>query len=865
MPFRRRPQRDFEDEIRAHLELETEQLIAQGMSPHDARLAARKHFGNVAAVQERYHDAGAFVQLEALVDDLWYATRMMRKAPLFTATLTLILALGIAADTAVFSVVRGVLLSPLPYREPDRLVALWESLPDVDQIPISYPDFLDWKARNHVFEDVALYSPYGVRANTAGDVPRQVGVGTAKANLFHLLGVRPLLGRDFLPQDDQPGGAPVALLGAGYWRSEFAGDSAVLGKTISLDGERYRVVGVLPPLPSIKTLEVWLPLRPDLDTATFNRGNHPGLLGIGRLERGTTLDQMRADLARVAREIVREHPKQASGIGAGGDYLTTLLVRNIKPALRVLSWAVVCVLFIACINVANLILGRSASRQREIALRRALGAAQSRIVRLLLVENLLYAVLGGSFGVALAYGSVRAFVAAHPADIPRLADIHVDLTVLAFAATVSVTTGLLFGLLPARYAARTDPNESMKESGRGSSVSNRALRLRSALMTIEVAGALVLLVGAGLLTRSFAKLMRVDTGVDPSGVVTGWINLPATRYPDEERQRLTMDDILQRVQSLPGITSAALTSALPLGGNIQNKLTFEGHPRPKGQEPLVQVQFVSSDYFRTMGLHLLAGRAFNDGDVRGGQPVVWIDEAIARKYFPGENPVGKWIVHGAFDSTEPKQMIAGVVNAVHDSELEHRATGIIYAPFDQFPQGSMALVVKTRRPIERAMSAVRREIAGVDKQLPLSDEQTLSAIISRSIGQQRLTLIVIGNFALVALVLAGIGVYGVIAYFVAERSREIGIRIALGAQRADVIRLVTRHVLLSAGMGILLGIAVAAAASRLMARLLYEVQPTDIATYASSALALLLVAALAAIVPAMRATRMNPAVALEPD
>ena len=865
MPLRRRPQRDFEEEIRAHLELETEAMIAQGMSARDARLAARKRFGNVGAVQERYHDAGGLAWLREIADDARYATRMMRKAPLFTAILTLTLALGIGANAAVFSVVRGVLLSPLPYREPQRLVELWESLPDAEAIMISYPDFLDWKARNHVFEDVALYAPYGGEANTTGDVPRQIGVGTATSNLFRLLGVKPLHGRDFLPAEDQPGGAPVALLGAGYWRSEFGGDPQVLGKTISLDGEPYRIVGVLPSLPSFRTLEVWLPMRPDLDTASFNRGTHPGLRGIGRLKPGVTLAQMRSDLTRISREIVAEHPKESSGIGAGGEYLSELLVHNIEPALRVSSWAVLCVLLIVCVNVANLILGRSTSRQREIALRRALGAGEPRIMRLLLVENLLYGLLGGALGVALAYGGVRALVAAQPAGVPRLGNIHVDVTVLAFAAVVSVVTGLVFGLLPARYAATTDPNESLKESGRASSVSAAALRLRGALMTIEVALALVLLVGAGLLTRSFAKLVRVDPGVEPADVATGWIGLPAKRYPDEARQRLAMNDILRRVESIPGLTSAALTSALPLAGNFQIKVTFAGHPRPKGQEPLVQMQLVSPDYFRTMGLRLLMGRGFNSSDVHGGQPVVWIDEAVARKYFPGENPVGRWLVHGAFDSTEPKQIVAGVVNSVHDSGLDERAAGIIYAPFDQMPQSSMALVVKAGLPLEQVMAAVRREITSFDKQLPLSDEQMLSAIIGRSIGRERFTLLVLGNFAIVALVLAAVGVYGVIAYFVAQRSQEIGIRIALGAQRADVVRLVTRNVLVSAGTGILLGLVVAAAASRLMSRLLYEVQPTDLPTYAGSALGILVIAALAALVPATRAARLSPAIALKPD
>ena len=865
MAFWRRAQRDFEEEIRSHLELETDQLIAQGMSPRDARLAARKRFGNVGTAQERYHDAGTFVRLEQLLADLRYALRMLRKTPLFTAVVTITLALGIGANTAAFSVVNGVLLAPLPYRAPDRLVELWESLPDVDRIMIAYPDFLDWKTRNRVFEDIALYGPYGGRANTSGDVPRQLAVGTATSNFFRLLGVKPILGRDFLPSEDQPGGAPVALLGASYWHSEFAGDSAVLGRVISLDGEPYRIIGVVPPLPSLEKLNAWLPMRPDLDTLSFNRGNHPGLRGVGRLRAGVGIEQMRADLARISRQIVAEHPKESSGIGAGGEYMGDLIVHNIKPALRVLSWAVLCVLLIACVNVANLILARATSRRREMALRSALGAGEGRLVRLLLVENLLLALIGGALGVGLAYAAVRAIAAARPEGVPRVSNIQVNVTVLLFAVAASVVTGLLFGLLPARWAAAADPNEAMKDSGRSASASGAALKLRSALMTIEMAMTLVLLVGAGLLTRSFAKLVHVDPGVDPSGVTTGGIELPATRYPDVERQRLAMNDILHRVQSIPGITSAALTSALPLSGNMQNKQTFEGHPRPKGQEPLVQIQLITPDYFRTMGMRLLMGRGFGPGDGAGGRPVVWIDEAIARTYFPGEDPVGKWVVHGGFDSTEPKQVIAGVVNAVHDQGLDERASGIVYMPFDQDPESWMVLVVKSALPLDQVTPSIRREIAAFDRQLPLSNEQTLSTVINRSIGQERFTLLVLGNFALIAVILAAVGVYGVIAYFVAQRAQEIGIRIALGAQRGDVVRLVTRTVLVGAGTGIVLGLVVAVMASRLMTRLLYAVEPTDLPTYASGALALLVVAALAALVPTARATRVSPAVAMKSD
>ena len=863
MAFWRRAQRDFEDEIRSHLELETDQLIAQGMRPKDARLAARKRFGNVGAAQERYHDAGGLVW-QAFAD-LRYAFRVLRKTPLFSAIVIVTLALGIGANTAAFSVVNGVLLAPLPYRAPDRLVELWETLANLDRIMISYPDFVDWKQRSQVFEDIALYGPYGGMANTSGDIPRQIGVGTATANLFHLLGVKPTIGRDFLPSEDRPGGTPVALLGDSYWRSEFAADTSVLGRVISLDGEPYRIIGVLPPLPSFKLLEVWIPLRPDLDTASFNRGNHPGLRGVGRLRPGVSIEQMRADLARISREIVAEHPKEASGIGAGGEYLGDLLVHNIKPALRVLSWAVFCVLLIACVNVANLILARATSRQREMALRRALGAGEQRLMRLLLVENLLLAFIGGALGVVLAYVAVRAMVAAQPEGVPRVGDIHVNVTVLLFAAGASIVTGLLFGLFPARYAAAVDPSESLKNSGRSSSASAGALRLRAVLMTLEVAMTLVLLVGAGLLTRSFAKLVHVDPGVDPSGVTTGWIGLPAKRYPDAERQRLAMDDILHRVQSIPGITSAALTSALPLSGNIQLKQTFEGHPRPKGQEPLLQMQLITPDYFRTMGVRLLMGRGFGPSDGAKGQPVVWIDETIAKAYFPGENPVGKWIVHGGFDSTEPKQIIAGVVNTVHDSGLEDRANGIIYMPFDQSPQSWMALVVKTTLPVEQITPSIRREVATFDKQLPLSNEQTLSTVIARSIGQERFTLLVLGNFAILAVVLAAVGVYGVIAYFVAQRAQEIGIRIALGAQRGDVVRLVTRTVLVGAGTGILLGLGIAIVASRLMSNLLYGINPIDLPTYASGAFALLVVAAMAALLPTARATRVSPAIAMRAE
>jgi putative ABC transport system permease protein len=797
------------------------------------------------------------VWLEQLVADVRYAARMLRKSPMFTVTAALTLALGVGANTAVFSVVNGVLLQRLPFRDPDRLAQLWESLPDADKIMVSYPDFLDWKARNRVFEDVAVYSPWGARTNTSGALPRTIDVGSSTANYWSVLGVRPVLGRTLMPEDAERGAAHVALLGLGYWRAEYAADPAIVGKTISLDGEAYRIIGVLPSIPGPR--DVWLPLRPDLDTTLLFRGNHPGLIGMGRLKPGVSIEQMRADLSRISREIVAEYPKQASGIGAGGDFLGERLVHSIRPALTVLSWGVLCVLLIACVNVANLVLSRSTSRRKEIALRLALGAGERRVLRLLVIENLLLAMIGGALGVALAYAGVRALVSIRPADVPRLDDIHVNVTVLAYAAAISIMTGLLFGVVPARQAARTDLNDSLKEGGRGTSVSRGALQLRSVLMSLEVAMALALLVGAALLTRSFAKLVHVDPGVDPRGVTTGWIVLPPTRYASEDQQRVAFDEILRRVQSVPGVASAALTSALPLGANTESKYTFEGHARPKGQEPLIESQVITSDYFRTVGMRLLAGRGFGPTDVHGGAPVVWIDDAIAKKYFPGENPVGKWIVHGPFDSTEPKAVVAGVVNPVHDQSLGSGASGVVYAPFDQQPWDRMALTIKTSLPFERVMPTVRRELAGFDKQLPLANEQTLAHVISNSVGQDRFTLLILGVFAIVALSLAAVGVYGVIAYYVAQRSREIGIRVALGARRSNIVGLVAKRVLAAAGAGAVIGLGLATMASGLMTKLLFEVRPTDPLTYVGCATLLLAIALVAALVPTMRATQVSPA------
>jgi putative ABC transport system permease protein len=865
MWWRRRSQRDFEDEIRSHLAIETDRLIAEGMEPSQAAFAARRRFGNVGGAQDRFHDAGPWLWLEQMLLDVRYALRMLRKSPVFTAVAVITLGLGIGASTAVFSVVSAVLLRSLPYREPERLVKIWESLPTAPQIMVSYPDYKDWRVRARVFEDVAVYNPFTSKTLTGGQLPERLAVGLTSANLFDVLGVSPVVGRGFRADDDRDGAERVAMLGSGYWRRQFASDPKVIGRVLSLDGEPYTVIGVLPPTVGLGGFDVWLPVGLFEKSESYGRGNHPGLMGVGRLKPGVTIAEMNADLTRVSREIVAEYPTEASGIGAGGDFFRELMVHNIRPALRVLSWAVLCVLLIVCVNIANLLLGRSTSRSREIALRVAIGANNSRIFRLLLTENLVLALAGGTLGVALAYAGVRTVVAMRPPGIPRVGDIRIDLAVLTFAVTVSIVTGLVFGWLPARHATRVDLNGSLKAGGRGATASGRTLRMGGALMSAEVALALMLLIGSGLLIRSFARLTSVDPGVNAHGVTTGQLNLPAARYPTEERQRLAMTDILRRVQAVPGVASASLSSAVVLSANMQNKITFVGHPRTKGTEPLINVEYISPDFFRTMGMRVVAGRGPQATDVKDAPPVAWIDEALARRYFAGENPVGTQIVHGAFDSTEPKMTIAGVVNAVRERDLSERPLGVIYMPFDQQPLSWMTLSVRTELPFERVMPDVRRTISAFDRELPLANEKTLEGIIDQSIGQEKFIMFVLGVFAAVAIVLAAVGVYGVIAYFVAQRSHEIGIRMALGAARSHIVQLVSSRVLITTGIGIIVGLSAAAVTSGLMTKLLYEVAATDAITYVGSAIGLMMVAVAAAIVPTLRAAGVDPAATMHAD
>jgi predicted permease len=757
----------------------------------------------------------------------------------------------------VFSVINGVLLEPLPYREPARVVQIWESLPGTPQIMVSYPDYLDWRARSRVFEDIGLYGPFWLMSMTGGDLPVRVAVGRATGNLFSMLGVTPLVGRVFTPEDDRPSSPKTAVISQEAWRTRFAADPRVIGRRLTLDGEAYSIIGVIPLTVGLGRLDFWIPIGHEVGTSNYNRGNHPGLIGVGRLKPGITIGQMNADLERVASEIRAEHPQEASGVGAGGDFLMKQVTGHVESALHMLAGAVGLLLLIACVNVASLLLGRATSRRKEIALRRALGASGFRIVRLLLVENVMLAAAGGALGVSLAYGGLRALLALQPGGVPRLQQVHIDARVLAFAAIVSILTGLITGLLPARHTWRVNLTDALKDGVRASA-GGSTTRVRGALMTAQIAMAMMLLVGAGLLVRSFERLRRVDPGVDPRGVVTASINLPATTYADDDRLRLANFEILRRVQSLPGVASAAITSALPLGGNIQQKLTFGDHHRPKGQEPLINVAFISPEYFRTVRMRLVAGRGIDATDVAGVPFVAVISETIAKRYFPNEDPIGKRLLHGAFDSNDPPWTVVGVVNDVPESSLDQKPQGTIYLSFHQTPMDFAKLVIRTALPVQQILPMIRREVAAFDATLPIGGGGTLEEWIGGSMSQERFTMFMLGVFAIVALLLAAVGVYGIIAYIVQQRSHEIGIRMALGAQRRDVVTLIGSRVLGVTTLGVVLGVAGAMAGSRLMTKLLFDIAAVDATTYVASAATLIIAAGIAALAPTLRPNRVDP-------
>jgi putative ABC transport system permease protein len=812
-----------------------------------------------------------------LRQDVQYGFRMLMKRPGFTAVAVLALALGIGANTAIFSVVNAVLLRPLPYDEPERLVMVWGSAPQLgfDVLPATAAESVEWRERNRVFEHVAAFQSWTWNM-TGNNGPEQIQGARTSAALFPALGVKPVLGRTFLPEEDKVGGAKVVLMGHGLWRRSFGADPSVIGRTITLNNQSYTVIGVMPQgfrfpggenmLPGLQfspKTELWEPIALT-DEELSNRGTH-NLAVVARLKPGVTLPQAQAEMSAIALRLGEQYPKYNKGLGIKLVSLHEQVVGDVRPALLILLGTVGFVLLIACANVANLLLARAASRQKEMAIRTALGASRARVVRQLLTESVLLSLAGGAAGLLLALWGIDGLGALIPENISRAGEIGLDVRVLSFTLVVSLITGVLFGLAPALQAAGADINESLKEGTRGATVGPGRNRFRSLLVVSEIALASVLLIGAGLLVRSFLRLQQVDPGFDPKSVVTMELALPSTapsNYTEPEQQAAFFRRALERVGALAGVEAAAVVSSLPLSGAFEStNLVIEGQPAPPSERELPQANYtmVSADYFRVMSISLMQGRAFTERDTKESPGVVVVNQSMARKYWPNEDAIGKRL-RVSFEKT-PREIV-GVVGDAKQTSLDASSPLAVYLPYQQFPYAGMTLVIRTASDTRAIAEAVRGEVQALDASLPVSNIRSMEQVVSKSVAQRRFSMTLLGLFASVALLLAAVGIYGVMAYSVAERVHEIGVRIALGAQERDILKLVVGQGMLLTLIGVALGLVAALILTRLMSSLIYGVSTTDPLTFAGVSLALATVALAACYIPARRAMKVDPMEAL---
>ncbi|HST53137.1 MAG TPA: ABC transporter permease [Pyrinomonadaceae bacterium] len=797
--------------------------------------------------------------MRTIWQDVRYGFRMLLKSRSFTLVALVALALGIGANTAIFSVVNAVLLRPLPYRDPARLVTVlhdgWK--------PVAPANFLDWREQTRVFDSMAAAQVWGPSL-TGHDEPEQLHALQLSANMFDVLGVSASLGRTFAEGEDQPGRDHVVVLSDGIWRRRFGGDRKIVGQQIMLDGEAYTVAGVMPPdfqfAPFWATkAELWSPLSL---AARVNDRRGQSLRVFARLKKGVTREQAQADMDAINRRLADEYPEANKGLTVAVDSLHEKAVGNARPALLVLLGAVGFVLLIACANVANLLMARAAARRKEIAVRLALGASRLRVVRQLLTESVMLSLAGGAAGLLLAVWGVDALVALGPEALPRTQTVGLDASVLLFTLALSVVTGLLFGLAPALQTTKPDLNESLKDRSRGATAGRRRDRVRRLLVVAEVALSLVLLVGGGLMLRSFLRLTSVDPGFDPRGVLTMTVSLAGSSHKTDAERAAFFEQLLAQVKTLPGVKSASAINHLPLGGDVWTLgFKVEGRPEPPpGQKQGAVYRVVRPEYFHTMGATLLKGRDFNVSDDAEDAGVVIVNEAFARATWPGEEALGKRIT--VSDETKPREIV-GVVRDLKQGEWTSAPKPEMYLPHAQAASPSaMTIVARTDGDPLKLARPVQAQVWAIDKNLPVSDVSSMEDVISGSVGPQRFNALLLGVFAAAALLLAVVGVYGVMSYTVAERTHEIGARMALGAQARDVLRLVVGQGLALALVGLVVGLVAALALTRLMSGMLYGVSATDPLVFGGVALVLALAALLACLVPARRATKVDPMVAL---
>jgi putative ABC transport system permease protein len=871
MGWKRFFQRNAWDEERAreletYLQIEIDENIARGMTAEEARYAARRKLGNPTMIREEIYRMNSLGMLETIWQDLKYGARVLRKSPGFAFFAITVLALGIAANTAIFSIADAVLLRPLPYRDAGRLVMVWE-----DGSSYGFPqdtpapgNFSDWKTRNHVFTDTAAYSEDGLNLTGDGN-PEQLIADAVSANLFSVLGVSPSLGRDFRPEDNVPGAAGVAILSDGLWLRTFGGNPGIVGQEVRLDGEKYTIVGVMPRAflyPDRKT-ELWVPWRFTKEKLA-DHGSH-FLHVVARLSPGVSLQSANADLATIAKQLEQEHPDSNAKIGAFAVPLREDLAGDMRPAILVLFGAVCFVLLIACANIANLVLARASGKRRELAMRLTLGASRLRIVGQMLTESLLLAMIAGAIGLTLSVWATEFLASLIPSGIAPLADSVLDGRIFLFTAGVSIVTAILFGVVPALRVSGLDLATCLKDGGGRGNVGSGGQGLRDVLVVSEVALAIVLLAGAALMIRSFENLVHLDPGFRADHVLVLRTPIQMQKYDTQARRTAFYDQVLEKVERLPGVVAAGYTTWIPLtneGG--ATGITIQGHPEPApGQMPIPNARVVSRNYMAALRMKLVAGRLFDEHDGSGTPLVALINQAMEWSFWPGENPIGKQFKRGTFRADAPWITIVGIVGDVHQAGPAAPARAEMYLPYQQqefFPPDYLA-VRASGDPLLLA-EPLRQQVWSVDKQQPVADVMPLEQLVGENLAPRRMQASLLGGFAGLALLLASIGIYAVLSFVVTQRTQEIGVRVALGADSRDVLRMVFSHGLKLFAIGAVLGLAAALGLSRTMGHLLYGVSASDPASFLTVTLALGAVTLLACYIPARRAMRVDPLVAL---
>jgi putative ABC transport system permease protein len=866
--FRRRhADEELDEELRDHILRKTDENVTKGMTPQEARRQALLGFGGVEKRKEECRETRRVNWLQDLAQDLRYALRMLRKAPGFTAVAVLTLALGIGANTAIFSVVYAVLLRPLPYAHSQQLVFLSPRSPK-SATGLTYPAFAQLREQNHAFTEIAASAFHNLVLTGRGE-PAEVSTISVTPQIFSMLGAKPLLGRTFRDEDNKQGAAPVVILSGDLWRSQFGADPNIVGSTLELDHRSFTVVGVMPAgfvFPPLSDRRgIWVPIMQDpvFGSWMVRTGAVQPVLW-GRLKPGVSLAQAQAEMNTISAQLNKLSPPNETLQTIRVTPMQEAFVRGVKSALLVLLGAVGLVLLIACANIANLLLSRAISRTKEIAVRAALGAGRARLIRQLLTESAVLGVLGAVAGIALAYWGVRGLSSFLPADLPLVNAIRVDGWVLLFALLLALTASLLFGLAPALLAADCNFQNALKDAARGSGESGRGRRARSLLAAAEIALAMALVVAAGLLLRSFAALTDVNPGFNPQHVLQAEVSLPRFQYSKPEQWTNFANELLARVQAVPGLQDSAFGAPLPLApdGFITLGFSIAGSPAPQGLSSTADYASVSANYFHVMGIPLLRGRFFSAEDSFTAPRVAVISEALAHTYFPNEDPVGRRLTFGFPPDGNVTREIVGVAGDVRDESLSKTPGPMMYVPFAQEPFWGGIVVSKTTLATSSAVASIRQAVDSIDDQLPITDVGLLSDNLNDSVAQPRFRTLLLGLFGALALVLAAAGIFGVISYSVSCRTRELGIRMALGAPPSAIRRMVLREGLRIALTGLVVGLVAAFALTRLLKGQLYGIGATDPYTFAGAAILLVGVALLACYIPARRAMKVDPMVAL---